>query len=813
MAATGTTQNRLGDPRLFELVRVAQAVAQTPAEIVTLVSDHAVVVASLGRNVLQPRPLVASERRLVDSLELHASTDSHTSLAIRNREQQLVGILTVAAVAASLDGLDSVARLAAEILGDDTAPTDVQDGPAAILEALRDPVVVVDSSFTITYASRNIAALVGRTPQELQGRNAGDYIHDDDMAQVIEAFHRLATGREVYRVDLRFRHGNGSYVRVEVTGSNSLNDPLIGGVVLSLRSGDRDLELLDDLEREKSVLGAVLDQLHEGVIATDTHGVPTVVNQAAKTLHGIARTATASTLTLHDLALFDAALQPVGLDQHPITRVRGGEHLAAQPYSLKMSDGSLRHVVVSGRPVVNANGDQVASALAYHDMTDARLAESDLRDRALHDPLTGLANRQQLHERLAWLASAPNDVLLGLCFIDLDGFKLVNDTFGHAVGDEVLRTAARRLSAELRPSDLLARFGGDEFVALLTGAPDTFTASAIAERLRRTIARPFVVDGTIVTLSASMGLAISPSSELNEESLLRAADVALYTAKAAGKNRVELFDDQLATAAAGQHRQLEFLRDCLQTGRVVVHYQPAVDVTTGNILGIEALTRCLRPDGTVVTPSAFDEAALASGLIVDLDRQALALTCQGVKAIQHRFPDVAVSIACNFANLTVSQPAFAEETLATLAAYDVHPDKVLIQISESTAFDMSLAAGDSLRALASCGIRLVLDDFGTGHGSLLHLRDLPLIAVKLQRTFLAGLGRNTTEVGVAEAIVRLAQTLTPVVVAEGIETREHLEEARSIGFKVAQGDFYSPPVPLEKLLDLLADPLVPGSHR
>jgi diguanylate cyclase (GGDEF)-like protein/PAS domain S-box-containing protein len=800
-----TTRDRqAGHPRLIEFVRVAEAITNGRAEIITVAGEHAMVVASLTRNVLQPRTFHESERRLLRADSDYIPAEQSSSFAARSATGELMAILTLLPEPApeTVEGLRAVARLIADFFDTTDTPAAVELD-TALLESLRDPVLVVDGSFIIRYASSGVAALLGRTPRELTGRSAGDFVHEDDLQNAIDAFERLAEGREAYRSTLRLRHGSGDYVRIEITGNDRLTDHRIQGIVLSLRSGDHDLELEASLGRERSLLAAILDQLHEGVIATDMVGKPTLVNQAAKYLHGLARSTTASGLGIRDLELFDADHRPVHLNDHPITRVREGEHISGQHFTLHAADGSLRHVLVSGRPVINAQGEQVGSALAYHDSTEAQLNEGNLRDRAMHDPLTGLANRQQLHERMLKLAAASSDIQLGVCFIDLDGFKLVNDTYGHAVGDEVLRTAARRLAAELRPSDLLARFGGDEFVALLTGAPDTFTALSIAERLRRTIARPFVVDGNIVTLSASMGLSMAPSKGIDHDALLRSADVALYTAKAAGKNRVELFDDHLASAAQDQQRQWEFLKNMLDTGGLSLQFQPAFDIATGRILGIEAFARCRRADGKLSGPTAFMKAAIASGLICELDRQAFVLACKAAARLRDEFPDRLVPIACNFASLTVAQPGFAEDLLDVIHRFSLSTNRVCVEIAESTAFELSTTASNALRRLTDAGVSLILDDFGTGYGSLIHLRELPLIAVKLDRSFLKSLNQESAEHAVAEAVVKLAQTLTRIVVAEGIETEEHLQQATAVGFEVAQGFYFTPPVELPELLQLL----------
>lgn len=788
-------------PRLVELVRIAQLLSGCRVEIVTLHDDHAFIVASLGRNALQPRPLIQTERMLLSSTELFASTEDAASFGVPGMEGGVQAALTLHGrqPVAATDGLLAIARL---IASDEPLPPDNTHRDTALLDALRDPVLIVDESFTIRYASAGVALLLGRTPHEMVGQPGAKFILDEDLNVALHALNGLVAGRESYRTVVRLIHGSGHPVRIEITASNYAHDATLRGVVLSLRSGDRNIELEDSLQRERSLLAAILDQLHEGVIATDLFGAPTIVNQAARALYGIEHLPT-DDVSLAHLTLFDDEHDEVSVSRHPITRVQAGEQLAGEVFHLRTPTGDLRHVVVSGRPVVNALGQQVASALAYHDATMSHRAERQLHDDAHRDPLTGLGNRKQLIDQLSNLASRPADVLVGVCFVDLDGFKLVNDTFGHAVGDEVLRMAARRLSAELRPSDVLARYGGDEFIAVLVGSSDPSSALAIAERLRRTIERPFVIDGSVVTLSASMGLALTQSTLLDPPALLRSADVALYSAKASGKNRVEIFDNNLASAAIDQRAQMTFLQSVLDSDAITVAFQPAIEMSTGRIVGVEALARLRKPDGTLVGPGPYLKVATASGLVRKLDALVLERTCEAASRIRAERPDLRLLLSCNFSGLSVAQPGFADDFLAALSRHGLRPPQVNAEIAESTAFELSVSAKASLRRLSDAGVLLILDDFGTGYGSIVHLRELPLGAVKLDRSFLGELRPTSAETSVALALVRLTQTITHVVVAEGLETDADVQRATELGFTVAQGHHFLPPVPLDQFLAYL----------
>ena len=786
-------------PRLIELVRIAEALGRATAEIVTIDGDRAQVVASLGRHILQPRRLTSAERELGASTAAHQVFAHGVSFAVRDRHRRLVACLSFAGEVAAdaVDGLHAIARLVAELLD----AGEYRPGAAlaeALVDGVRDAIVVVDANFVFRFASRAVGSILGRTAVELVGSSALDLLHPDDVALAFDALLRLADGREVYRTVVRLRHGSGEYVRVEVTGNDLSDDPCIGGIVLCVRSGDRDLELADELDHERSLLAAVLDQLHDGIVATDRFGAVTLVNQAARKVHGL--TSAADDLALDALRLLDADGNPLDGVDHPITRVCAGETIVAEPVSV-VREGEVRHVRVSGRPIVGALGAALGGVVSYHDVTDAVQVERELRARTLHDQLTGLPNRRQLHERLVALAGDDPDGMVGVCFIDLDGFKLVNDTLGHRAGDEAVREAARRLSRRLRRGQFLARLGGDEFVAVVAGVRSPAEALAVAERLRRAMRAPIDIGTASVTLTASIGLAYSSVAALDEDALLRDADIALYAAKARGRNRVEMFDEQLAAATECSQRQHEMLRNALDRDGLVMHFQPLVDCDAGTIVGYEALARCRLPNGTLVPPSGFLDAAVSSGLVCELDRKAFDQSCAAAAVLQRVRPSPPFVMSCNFSALSVAQAAFVDEVLGTIGRHGLDPGSICVEITESTAFDAGNVAIDALRLLRDRGVHLALDDFGTGYSSLAHLRDLPLATVKVDRSFVARLEGGRTERAIIEAIVRLAETLDLAVVAEGVETADQLARVRELGFRIVQGHYFSPARPLAEVID------------
>jgi diguanylate cyclase (GGDEF)-like protein/PAS domain S-box-containing protein len=800
----GSRSRLAAHPRLIELVRIAGSLGRASAEVVVVHDNRSSVVASLTRSILQPRPFTNGERELIaDPSRSHVATHDGATFAVRDRAGELVAALTFTTEIAigSVDALHGVARLIGELVQEQEQPAAVL-APATILDGLRDAVLVINSDFRVLFANRAVGNQFGRTPMELVGTNAIDLLHPDDLELALEGFSRLSGGREVYRLDLRIVHASGDVYRVEVTGNDYSSDPRIGGVVLSIRSDDRDHELAEELDHERGLLAAVLDQLHDGIVATDSFGVPTLVNQAARLMHGVATDTAARDLTFESFAVLDADGAALDAADHPVARVVRGEQLLDEHMSV-VSEGRVRHVRVSGQPVAGTGGVQIGAVVGYHDVTEKLVAERELRERALHDQLTGLPNRRQLHDHLVGLAERQHDGLVAVCFIDLDGFKLVNDTFGHRAGDAVVRDAARRLLTELAGEHFLARLGGDEFIAVLSDLVLPAQASAVAERIRTVIRTPFIVGDTQVTLTASVGVALSEvgvTGEIDEDTLLRQADIALYAAKARGRNRVELFDEELALAADEEHRQHEMLRNALDRGGLVMHFQPIVDSDTGSTVGFEALARCRLVDGTLVGPDSFLDAANSSGLVWELDRKAFELSCQAAATLRRVKPEQPFFMSCNFSALSIVQPAFLQEVMAAVARNGMAAKDFCIEITESTAFEAGEVAMTALRELHALGFVLALDDFGTGYSSLAHLRDLPLSTVKVDRSFVSRLERGTTERAITEAVVHLARTLNLSVVAEGVETIEQLRQVRELGFRFIQGFYYSRARPLSEIL-------------
>ncbi|HEC09808.1 MAG TPA: bifunctional diguanylate cyclase/phosphodiesterase, partial [Acidimicrobiales bacterium] len=398
--------------------------------------------------------------------------------------------------------------------------------------------------------------------------------------------------------------------------------------------------------------------------------------------------------------------------------------------------------------------------------------------------------------------------LVAACFVDLDVFKLINDTHGHRTGDHIIRIAAERLSRRLREGDLLVRHGGDEFVAVLHDLESPAAALQAADRLRQALTEPFAIEGTTFDVTASAGVAVCSAAGCDQDDLLRQADIALYAAKARGRNQTVLFDDELEVLTEVAERQRRMLRHALDHDGVVMHFQPLVDSETGRPVAFEALARCLDPQGVLHGPGSFLDSISSSGMIWELDQRAFRLSCEAAAVLQRVVPVDTPVIGCNFSPLSIVQPDFASYVERTVAECGVEPANICIEITETAAFAGGQHSLDAVTTLHRAGFKIALDDFGTGYSSLSHLRDLPLHSVKMDRSFVARFTENGPEKAIAEAVVGLAGDLGLGVVAEGVETGEQLSIARNLGFRTIQGWHYDRAMPLDEILHRWVDTLM-----
>jgi diguanylate cyclase (GGDEF)-like protein len=450
---------------------------------------------------------------------------------------------------------------------------------------------------------------------------------------------------------------------------------------------------------------------------------------------------------------------------------------------------------------VAADGARIIDGVVT-DISSRKSAEIGMRRLAHSDSLTGLANRLHLSERVEAAIDSllPGAAGIALVLLDLDGFKAVNDSFGHAIGDELLVMVARRLRGALRPTDIAARLGGDEFALLVDGV-DHDQALSAAGRVLAAVSAPFVLSRGTVSISASIGVVHAAESRGSLD-LMRDADVAMYRAKADGKNRIVSFEAAMQMTVARRLRRETELRRSVENGDFVLHYQPLVRLDTREIVGAEALVRWQHPDRDLLPPAEFIDVAEDTGLIVQLGRWVVEQAVRDAaewQAVAGR----RMAVSANLSPRQLYDPDLIAIIAATLHDAGLPPDALAIEITENLLLQDADLAHSRLAALRSMGVRIAVDDFGTGYSSLAYLNRYPIDILKIDRSFVAPLVDSSRSAAVARTIIDLAAALEIDAVAEGIETEAQIAVLRSLGCHLGQGYLFARPVPTETLMAML----------
>jgi diguanylate cyclase (GGDEF)-like protein/PAS domain S-box-containing protein len=479
-------------------------------------------------------------------------------------------------------------------------------------------------------------------------------------------------------------------------------------------------------------------------------------------------------------------------------------------YRVRHVSGEDRWVLCRGIAVRDDAGEPVRMAGSLTDITEQRRIRDTLAQAARHDPLTDLPNRtlfaELLQRSMAQGARSPAHQYAVL-FIDLDGFKLVNDSLGHVVGDRFLVAIAQRLQAHLRPGDSLARLGGDEFAVLAENFTSPDDVCAIAERLQRSLAEPFHINDHELFGSASIGIVVGGLQYRSVDALLRDADIAMYRAKAAGRGGYELFDPTMHASALKRLTLETELRRAVERKEFTVFYQPIVQLPSSQISGLEALVRWVRPDGHIAPPSEFIAVAEETGIIIPLTSQVLRESCHQVAAWQQMFGQP-LHLSVNVSSKLFTRPEFIDEVETVLAGSKLLPGSLQLEITESVLINHSDVVDENFRRLRKIDVAVHLDDFGTGYSSLSYLQRYPVDALKLDRSFVARMGTPDND-PVGGAIVKLARELGMGLIAEGVETVAHAEELVALDCPHAQGYLYSEPLTASAVVPLLAKAFAP----
>ncbi len=472
-------------------------------------------------------------------------------------------------------------------------------------------------------------------------------------------------------------------------------------------------------------------------------------------------------------------------------------------WDVEHRDGRVVHLEAVGNNMLH--DDSVGGlVLTLRDVSERRAMEERLRHQAFHDGLTGLANRSLFEDRVGHaLARSPRSGSgVAVLFVDIDDFKTVNDSLGHAIGDQLLSEVAHRVASALRAGDTAARLGGDEFAVLLEAAGTghamcprdslsarVASATEVAERILGSLSEPIAIEGRALSVGASIGVACAAPAECDAAALLRGADIAMYAAKSSGKRRYAIFRDEMLAAVRERLDMREALREALGRGELSLRYQPVVALADERVVSLEALLRWERADGEIVGPDRFIALAEESGLIVPIGRWVLQAACAALVEWQRVSPGLRMAV--NLSSVQLADPELLDDVAAAIAISGIRPGELTLELTES-----ALAASDAaarLAALRALGVQVAVDDFGTGYSSLSYLRRLEIDCVKIDRSFVAGVSSRGQDAALVRSIVELAHALDLQVIAEGIEVPGEAEVLRESGCRLGQGFLFAGP--------------------
>ncbi|MGD0379233.1 MAG: EAL domain-containing protein [Acidimicrobiales bacterium] len=535
-----------------------------------------------------------------------------------------------------------------------------------------------------------------------------------------------------------------------------------------------------------------------GTIIADTKGIPMRVNTAACALLG----RPSEQLVGRYMGEYTHP-DDVPLAEAVLGRVAGGHDTYKDERRFIRPDGSVVWASSHVTLVRSEGGEGQYYFVQLEDVTGRKLMENELAHQVLHDSLTSLPNRTLLTERLAHglAGSRRRDSKVGVMFIDIDHFKVVNDSLGHTCGDDLLRHAAIQIAGAIRPGDTVARFGGDEFVVVCDDVTARET-ELIAVRVLEALSRPCRIGGQEINITASLGVAVADGAA-TPESLLRDSDAAMYRAKERGRGRIELFDEALRSKARQRLATASAMHRALERGEFLIHYQPVVDLFTGAMVSAEALLRWQHPERGLVGPDEFIPLAEETGLIIPIGAWVLEQACR--QLVQWQRVDPTMSVAVNFSVRQMLAPDVAELVGDVLARTGAPPSDLCLELTESVFMGDIDYFAKTLTDLKTLGVCLSVDDFGTGYSSLSYLKRFPFDAVKVDRSFVDGLGTDPHDSALVAAIVAMADTLDLDVTAEGVETSGQLADLKKLRCERAQGFYLARPMETGAVTQLIVD--------
>jgi len=681
----------------------------------------------------------------------------------------------------------------------------------AIVRDSNDIMAIVDTAGRIVYASPATEHILGFDTEQLVGTSIFDLVHPEDRAVASAGLDRTRSGTEAERLEIRLRAVDNEWHLMEAVATNLLDDPAVEGFVISARDLTERRRAEAALREAQEGFRSAFEYAPIGMALTGIDGNLFRVNRALVQMLGRGERDLLSTSVL-DLC------HPNDRDalREAVTSLVQGRVTSYQINQRYLHhDGHPVWVSVSASLVRNLDGGPLYFVSQIEDITERRASDEALAHQAIHDPLTGLPNRLLFRQRLEreLTHATQRNQRIAVLFLDLDRFKDVNDSLGHSAGDRLLVAVADRLGAAMGPTDIVARFGGDEFTVLCQNVTSEETAELMAERIAQAVAVPVALVEGEVFVTASIGITLSGNDTDTPETLLRNADAAMYRAKELGRDRSHLFEAGTHRRAVDNLRTGNALHRAIERGELRVYYQPLVDLDDGSLSGFEALIRWEHPERGLVSPMEFIPLAEETGLIVPLGAWALEEACRQATRWHAACPGARpLTMSVNLSPRQLNEPALTNEVVRILHETGIQPASLWLEITESTLMRDAESALSALGALRSLGLHLAVDDFGSGFSSLSYLERLPVEALKIDRSFVDGVGQKSDSTAIVNAIVSLSRALDLVTVAEGIETPQQFARLRSMGCEFGQGYLFGPPQPADVFGDDPTQALAARAH-
>jgi len=678
-----------------------------------------------------------------------------------------------------------------------------------LVETISDWVWQTDENHVFTYSSSKVKEILGYEPSDILGKTFFEFMPVEEACGISEIIHNFATHRMPFSfIENINQHQSGHLVTLETGGVPILDKT---GKLCGYRGVSRDIsgrKLAEETLREsESTLRGFFNAnaIQMSVIELqDDDFIYCMPNKRIAELYGLSleemngksarELGCSDQLRCHWVEIFRYCLST----QEPMS------------FEYEFPYKNLTHwYQCSISPIYDSISSRPRFSFAAVDVTERKQAEQDIQQLAYFDSLTGLPNRALLNDRLNQILvqSKRKEMQVGVIFLDIDSFKWINDTLGHAGGDKLLQAIAERIKKRLRASDTFARLGGDEFVIVLSAIHHEQDVSHATQDIMSALALPFELEGQEIFISASIGIAIAPLDGNDVDSLLKNADTAMYAAKDAGKNNYKFFSQEMNLRAVERMTLETRLRRALEREEFSLNYQPQIDTKNRCIIGMEALLRWNHPEMGSVSPAKFIPVAEETGLIVPIGEWVLRSACRQAKAwLDAGFP--LIRMAVNISGVQFKQGNLAGLVKQVLEETGLSPVNLELELTESVLMENAASAVNMLKELKSLGVHLAIDDFGTGYSSLTYLKNFPIDRLKIDQLFIRDITVNPDDASLSEAIIALAHSLKMDVIAEGVEKREQMDFLKSLDCHDMQGFYFSQPLSNEAFQQLLNDGLL-----